>query len=180
MTTSPTRPPLSIIIVSYNTRALTLDCLRTVTAQLHGELSQSEIWLVDNASRDGSAEAVAEEFPTVKLIANERNVGFGAANNQALQQARGKYLLLLNSDAFPLAGALETLCKYLQEHPQVGAVGPRLLNEDGTLQASCWKFPTPARSWFESVGFGRRACPIIRFSATIIAGSTMKPKKLIS
>ncbi len=146
------QPLLSIIIVSYNTRAMTLDCLRTIYQQLPGELYDSEVWLVDNASHDGSAAAVCAAFPQVKLIANERNLGFGAANNLALKEARGKYLLLLNSDAFPLPGALETLCKYLHTHPAVGAVGPRLLNADGSLQASCWKFPSPARSWYESVG----------------------------
>ena len=152
MTTPTSAPLLSIIIVSYNTREMTLDCLRTLTQQLQGELSQSEIWLVDNASRDDSVQAIRNEFPDVNLIANARNLGFGAANNLALEKAHGKYLLLLNSDAFPLPGALQTLCKYLQEHPEVGAVGPRLLNADGSLQASCWKFPSPARSWFESVG----------------------------
>ena len=152
MTTHHSAPLLSIIIVSYNTRAMTLDCLRTLTEQLSGELQNSEIWLVDNASRDGSAQAIRDEFPAVNLIANARNLGFGAANNLALEKARGKYLLLLNSDAFPLNGALQTLCRYLQEHSEVGAVGPRLLNADGSLQASCWKFPSPSRSWFESVG----------------------------
>ena len=131
---------------------MTLDCLRTLSQQLQGELQNSEIWVVDNASRDESVQTIEIEFPDVNLIANARNLGFGAANNLALEKARGKYLLLLNSDAFPLDGALQTLCKYLQEHPEVGAVGPRLLNADGSLQASCWKFPSPARSWFESVG----------------------------
>ncbi len=152
MTRQNSTPLLSVIIVSYNTRDMTLRCLETLQAQLRDELLNSEVWLVDNASRDGSAQAIREAFPTVNLIANTRNLGFGAANNLALEKARGRYLLLLNSDAFPVEGALETLCKYLREHPNVGAVGPRLLNADGSLQASCWKFPSPARSWFESVG----------------------------
>jgi len=143
-------PLLSAIIVSFNTRDMTLDCLRSLEADTQG--LASEVWVVDNASRDGSAEAVRQAFPQVKLIASERNLGFGAANNRALQQARGQYLLLLNSDAFPLPGAVAALLKYLQENADVGAVGPRLLNGDGSLQASCWKFPSPRRAWFEAVG----------------------------
>jgi GT2 family glycosyltransferase len=138
-------PELSVIIVSYNTREMTLDCLRA----LHDELGDrsAEVWLVDNASSDGSAAAIRAAFPQVLLIENERNAGFGAANNQAMRQARGKFFLLLNSDAFPKPGAVAALIDYLREHPRTAVVGPRLLNADGSLQRSCYRFPTPLHVW---------------------------------
>lgn len=152
---SASAPLISVIIVSYNTRDMTLDCLRALYADLEGSGlggSESEVWVVDNASKDNSVQAIRDEFPRVNLIASERNLGFGAANNRALQPARGRFLLLLNSDAFPLPGAIANLLKYLREHPEVGAVGPRLLNGDGSLQPSCWKFPAPGRAWAEAIG----------------------------
>jgi hypothetical protein len=145
---------LSVIIVSYNTREMTLDCLRTLQRELEQSQleQQTEIWLVDNASRDNSVEAVRAAFPQVLVIENPNNSGFGAANNLAMQQARGKYFLLLNSDAFPKPGALRTLLDFADAHPEAGAVGPRLLNADGSLQVSCWKFPSPGRVWLENLG----------------------------
>ena len=107
--------------------------------------------MVDNASADGSAAAVREEFPNVRLIENSTNVGFGAANNQAMAQAQGEFILLLNSDAFPEPDAIGALVRYLKEHPDVGAVGPRTLNRDGSLQQSCFRFPSPIRCWMENL-----------------------------
>ena len=146
-------PRLSVIIVSYNTRDMTLDCLRVLQSELR-ELT-AEVFVVDNASTDGSADAVREAFPEVRLIANPRNAGFGAANNLALAQARGHYLLLLNTDAFPRPGAVGMLIDYLERHPTVGVVGPRLLYKDGSLQQSCFRFPTPLGAWAENVGLTR-------------------------
>src|SRR5689334_13403472 len=108
---SPDRPDVSVVIVSYNTRAMTLDCLRTLFASLAGVTA--EVWLVDNASSDGTVVAVRQEVPQVKVIANDRNLGFGAANNQALRRASGRYLLLLNSDAFPAPDAIRKLVTFL-------------------------------------------------------------------
>jgi GT2 family glycosyltransferase len=151
---SESKPVVSVIIVSYNTREMTLECLRVLEADLRSsQLDKStEIWVVDNASSDSSAQAVREAFPQVHLIDNPRNAGFGAANNLALEQARGDFLLLLNSDAFPKPGAIGTLVEYLKSHPDVAVVGPQLLNKDGSLQRSCWKFPSPARAWLENLG----------------------------
>ena len=148
---------LSVIIVSYNTRELTLRCLREVTERLNDEALSHEIWVVDNASTDGSAAAIAGEFPDVYLLASSDNLGFGVANNQAFERASGRFFLLLNSDAFVHAGALSRMLELLNDpaKARVGAVGPRLLNEDASLQRSCWKFPSPARSWFESLGLAR-------------------------
>ncbi len=141
-------PTLSVLIVSYNTRAMTLDCLYKLYASLEG--LTAEVIVVDNASQDGSAEAVAEAFPAVRLVLGKTNAGFGAANNLAMRMATGHYFLLLNSDAFPHAGCLPTLVRYLDDHPQVGVAGPRLVNADGSLQRSCWRFPSPLRAWLDS------------------------------
>lgn len=147
---SAQKPQLSAIIVSYNTRRMTLDCLRALQSELDG--LTAEIWVVDNDSRDGSAEAIRAAFPDVHLIENPNNAGFGAANNLAMKQARGDFLLLLNSDAFPKPGAVRELLDCAARHPQAGVIGPRLLNEDGSLQVSCWRLPSPTRAWLENLG----------------------------
>lgn len=147
-------PDITAVIVSYNTRDMTLECLRTL-ARVAQPLSL-ETWVVDNASSDGSVEAIEQaNLPDVQVIANLKNVGFGAANNQAMWRARGEFILLLNSDAFPDAGALQTLVEHLRGHPEVAAVGPRLRYADGTPQVSCYCFPTPLRAWIENLGLAR-------------------------
>ena len=146
---APPAPVLSVIIISYNTRQMTLDCLASLFADLGG--LPAEVWVVDNASRDGSADAVRAAFPAVRLIENPQNAGFGAANNLALAQARGEFLLLLNTDAFLHPGALDALIGYARAHLRAGAVGPRLLNSDGSLQLSCYRFPSPLRAWLENL-----------------------------
>ncbi len=142
-------PLLSTIIVTYNTRQMTLDCLRALADDTQG--IDHEIFVVDNASTDNTAAAVREEFPYVHFIQNEKNLGFGAANNQALKLAKGEFILLLNSDAFPKPGAIPTLIKELQQQPKAGLIGPRLLNPDGSMQLSCYKFPSPGRAWAENL-----------------------------
>jgi GT2 family glycosyltransferase len=140
---------ISAVVVSYNTRQMTLDCLTSLYADL-GTLP-AEVFVVDNASTDGSVDAIRAHFPYVHIIANAKNVGFGAANNQAMKLARGEFILLLNSDAFPKPGAIPTLVETLRMRPDVGVVGPRLLNRDGSLQVSCFKFPSPGRAWLENL-----------------------------
>lgn len=153
---SPNATPLvSVVVVSYNTRELTLRCLRELIDDLERADLTWEICVVDNASRDDSANAIAREFPDIQLIASPQNLGFGAANNRGFEQTTGEFLFLLNSDAFVKPGAVKKLVEFLRAHPDAGAVGPRLLNADGSLQASCWKFPSPARSWIEAVGVAR-------------------------
>ena len=140
---------LSILIISFNTRDTTLRCLRAVYAHLDGVAA--EVIVVDNASADGSADAVAAEFPQVVLIRSLENAGFGAANNLAMTQAKGDVFLLLNSDAFLSSGALPAMLKVLDDQPKVGVVGPRLLNADGSLQRSCYRFPSPGVAWREAL-----------------------------
>jgi GT2 family glycosyltransferase len=141
-------PVISAIIVSYNTRAMTLDCLRSLYAEL-GDMP-AEVFVVDNASSDGSAAAIREEFANVTLIENTVNAGFGAANNQAMRLARGELLLLVNSDAMLRPGALAAMIQEVRADDRCAVVGPRLLNADGSLQPSCYKFPGPGRSICEN------------------------------
>lgn len=142
-------PRLSVIIVNYNTRDMTLRCLEALYPCLDGV--DAEVLLVDNASSDGSVSAIREAFPAVRITANEKNLGFGAANNLAMARCSGEMILLLNSDAFPHAGSIEALILALESRPALGAVGPRLLNADGSLQRSCHRFPTPVRAWLENL-----------------------------
>lgn len=131
---------ISFIIVNWNTKDLLLECLRSVfeTVKDHG----FEVLVVDNASEDGSAEAVAGRYPQVRLIQNDTNVGFAAANNQAFRLMRGRYAFLLNSDAALTPGAAEELYRFMEETPGAGMACGRLLNPDGSLQNSFAPFPS--------------------------------------
>jgi GT2 family glycosyltransferase len=142
-------PLISAIVVSYNTRDMTLECLRALKADLSA--MPSEIWVVDNASSDGSAEAVEREFPDIHVLCSGRNAGFGAANNLAMAQARGELFLLVNSDAFLRAGCAAALVDCLERHPEAAAAGPRIIRPDGSLQISCFRFPSPARAVLENL-----------------------------
>jgi GT2 family glycosyltransferase len=139
---------LSIILVNWNTREMLLACLRAIAA--NPPARGYEVWVVDNDSSDGSVEAVRQQFPEVRLIANERNVGFAAANNLAIARCDGRYVLLLNSDTEVHAGALEAMCSYLDNNPRVGAVGCTLQNPDGSIQRSAWRgYPSIASTAIE-------------------------------
>src|SRR5829696_3122684 len=138
---------ISIIIVSWNTAQLLENCLRSILA--NPPLSSLEIWVVDNASTDGSPRMVREKFPQVHLIENHENVGFARANNQALQRSTGQYCLLLNPDTLVSPGALQALVDFLDKHPKTGAAGPRILNPDSSLQISSHPRPTLTRElWY--------------------------------
>lgn len=126
-------PDISVIIVSYNTADLIGACLESVLAS---HKIRCEIFVVDNASQDGSAEVVGSKYPTVKLIVNENNRGFGAANNQALQVSAGKYIVFLNPDTTVETESLQAMVAFMESHPAVGLAGPRVLNPDGSRQDS--------------------------------------------
>lgn len=130
---------VSIIIVSYNTRALLEDCLRSLTRSLKLAHLSSEIIVVDNVSTDGTREMLADEFPRVHVIKNKDNVGFGRANNQGIHAAKGEYILLLNSDTIVMNNAIGKLLAFGKQHPNA-FVGPKLLNADHTPQTSCGPF----------------------------------------
>jgi GT2 family glycosyltransferase len=144
---------LAISIVSYRTPALVRQCLEAVAAA-RDSLSL-EVTVVDNASDDGSADLVAAEFPWVRLIRNARNVGFGAAHNQALRGSRARHLLILNADAAPQPGALRTLVEALDADPGLAMVGPQLRFPDGRPQPSRRRFPTLATLFVESTQLQR-------------------------
>lgn len=131
---------LSIVIVSWNTREMLADCLGSVFGNL-GAL-ECEVFVVDNASEDGSPEMVARDFPQARLIRNTANLGFAAANNQAMELMCGEYVLLLNSDTIVHGDVLEQSRSYLEAHPRVGVMGCRVHNTDGSLQITCSRFPS--------------------------------------
>jgi len=130
---------LSIVIVNWNTRDLLQDCLTSIFRNAGS--THLQVIAVDNGSRDDSVDMVTRDFPDVELVINGRNLGFAVANNRGLSRARGRYLLLLNSDTIVLPGAFDEMVRYLDAHPCVGALGPRLLNEDRSLQLSTRDFP---------------------------------------
>jgi len=133
---------VSVIIVGYNTRDMLRDCLRSVGEQ--GEACAFETIVVDNASSDGSAAMIAEEFShaVVRLLANDTNRGFAAACNQGLAEASGRYALLLNPDTVVLEGCFEKTVAFADAHAGAAVVGCRVLNPDRTLQPTCFRFPS--------------------------------------
>ncbi len=145
---------LSVVFLSYNTRDLTRQALSAVLAAAEG--LEVEIFVVDNASADGSADMVAEEFPEVELICNAANVGFAAGNNVALRQVAGEYALLINTDTIVRRDALRTMVEFLDAHPQAGACGCKILDPDGTLQLDSRRgFPTPLAAFCKMSGLSR-------------------------
>jgi GT2 family glycosyltransferase/lipopolysaccharide/colanic/teichoic acid biosynthesis glycosyltransferase len=133
---------ISVIIVNYNVRPFLENALVSIQKAMQG--LTGEIIVVDNASDDGSAEMVQTKFPTVRLMVNEKNLGFAAANNLALREAKGDYFLLINPDTVIQEDTLRTMLGFFEEHLNVGLAGCKILNPDGTLQLACRRsFPTP-------------------------------------
>ena len=150
---------IAVVIVNYNTRDYLRECLGAVLLE-----APYQVVVVDNASSDGSVEMVRACYPSVKLHENVLNRGYGAAANQGIADCTAEYVLLLNSDTLVHAGALHALAAYLDQHPDVAIVGPRLVNPDGTLQLSCYPFPGTFK-WFlhyEVSGQLIRRVPILR------------------
>lgn len=134
---------VSVLIVNWNVRDLLADCL---TSLYRDQQSFTfEVWLVDNASTDGSVAMLQERFPQVQLIQNADNPGFAQGNLQAYARCSGRYILMLNPDTLLEPGALNLLYQYLEKHPQTAGVGPDLRNPDGTRQMGCYPFPTLSR-----------------------------------
>jgi GT2 family glycosyltransferase len=131
---------ISLIIISFNTRDVLRESLQSVERE-KGEL-RLEIFVVDNNSRDGSVEMVEVEFPLVRVLRSEVNLGFGAANNIALAIAHGRYIVLLNSDAFLCPDALRLSVLHMDDQPDVGLAGGRLVGRDFSWQPSARMFPT--------------------------------------
>jgi N-acetylglucosaminyl-diphospho-decaprenol L-rhamnosyltransferase len=135
-----TDSPISVVIPSWNSKQLTHDCLASLRSAYDG--ADCEVIVVDNASHDGSVEMIETMFPHARLIKNAVNEYFSKACNQGVSIASREYVCLLNSDTVVLPGSLKKMVSYLQDHPDCGAVAPKLLNPDGTVQAICKRFPT--------------------------------------
>lgn len=146
-------PDVTVVVVNYNTAHL-LDRMFAALEAGRGVL-RLQLIVVDNASRDGSADLLRTKFPNAELIENQVNVGFGRANNQALSRARGRYVLLLNTDAFVSADTLPKTVDFMDTHPRCGVLGVKLIGHDGTLQPCCRYFPTPWNIFLGSTGLQR-------------------------
>jgi len=146
----PAAPRLSIVVLSWNTRELLSACLDSLRGA--GGLAWDDVIVVDNDSHDGSADMVAERYADqVRLVRNPVNDGYAIGNNIGAERARGDYLLLLNSDTEVAPGVLETLVRFLDEHPRHGACAPRLVHADGRVQRSCKAFPgLPTAVFFDT------------------------------
>ncbi len=167
---------LAIVILNFNTAALLRDCLHSIAAGNHA--LRLSVTVVDNASSDGSAEMVRAEFPGVKLIANATNVGYSAGNNVAMRafgfdrfppetaERMPRYVLLLNPDTLLPPTALAEMVRFMDEHPQIGAAGPRVRRPDGSLDRACRRsFPTPEVSFYRMTGLSRIFSGSRRFNA---------------
>jgi N-acetylglucosaminyl-diphospho-decaprenol L-rhamnosyltransferase len=142
-------PDVSVSLVNTNSRELLLACLDS----LHG--TDAEIVVLDNASEDGSAAAVRERFPEVRLIEQRHRAGFGANHNTVVRATTGRYVLVLNEDTTSGDWGFERMVAHLDASPRVAALAPRLVYPDGRLQASAWRFPSPARALLGLVTLGR-------------------------
>jgi GT2 family glycosyltransferase len=159
---------VSAVVVSWNTRALLRECVASTLADAADLGGRVEIIVVDNASSDGSVEMVRSEFPTVRVIANESNNGFASATNQGLRASRGTHLMLLNPDTRVMRGSLRAMVSFLESHPRVGSVGPRLVGAQGEHQVSCFPLPTLAKELWRLYHLDRlyvlASYPLSRFS----------------
>lgn len=142
------------MILNYNTRELTKRAIQSV---YESRTSFSlEIILIDNHSTDGSVDCLREAFPDIHLIENKENVGFSRANNQGIRVARGRYVLLLNSDTILEEDTLETMLTFMEAHPDVGVSGCKIVLPDGTLDKACKRgFPTPSASFYYAFGIAK-------------------------
>ncbi len=141
---------LSVSIVNTNSRDLLLACLETLRG------TTAEIVVLDNASEDGSAVAVRERFPAVRVLAQDFRAGFGANHNTVVRATEGRYVYVLNEDTTADDWGFERIVAYLDAHPRVAALGPRLTYPDGRLQDSAWRFPTPLVSTLGLLTVGKR------------------------
>jgi len=153
MNAANTEVTLSVIIVTWNGKRYALECL----ASLHqGESALPfEIIVVDNASTDGTPEAIREQYPDVQLVRNEANLGFAKANNIGMAKSRGKFVALVNSDVVLPPGCLEKMVQYLEENPGIGVLGPKMLSPNGSIGQSVMRLPTVWNTICSSLGLHR-------------------------
>ena len=147
------RPDVSVVVVNYNTAHL-LDRMFCSLQASHSDL-KLQIIVVDNASRDDSEKVLRTRYANAEVIANAANVGFARANNQAIPRTRGRYVLLLNTDAFVSSDTLSKTVAFMDTHARYGVLGVKLVGEDGSLQPCCRYFPTPWNVFVASTGLQR-------------------------
>jgi GT2 family glycosyltransferase len=140
MSTTNIDPIVSVIVVTWNGKRYALECLASLH-EVAGELPL-EIIVVDNASTDGTPEAIRELYPNILLIRNDANLGFAKANNIGLSKSHGKYVALINSDVVVPAGCLLKMVRYLEQNPSIGVLGPKMLSPDGSVGQSVLRLPT--------------------------------------
>lgn len=173
---------LSVIIVNYNVRQFLENALQSIRKASEG--IPTEVFVVDNASRDGSAEMVRSKFPEVQLIENAENVGFARANNAALRRARGKFLLLINPDTVVQEDTFHAMIAFFRAHPDAGLAGCRVIKPDGTLYPPCRRsFPTPWVAFSKLFGFGAlfpRSRVFGRYNLTYLSADETHPVDAVS
>jgi GT2 family glycosyltransferase len=146
---------LSIIITNFNSKQYLYNCIASITSDIGGTF-EYEVIVVDDASNDGSQEMVREKFPAVMLISNDKNIGYIASNNKGIKMSKGHLILCLNNDTVIKKGAIKGLMNLIKAHPDAGAVGPKLINSDGTIQYQCRRsFPSPLNSFLYFSGVSR-------------------------
>jgi GT2 family glycosyltransferase len=153
---------ISIVTVSFNGREYLRRCLRSLLEHTRG--LEYEVVVVDNASQDGSADMVAEEFPSVRLLRRPSNAGLSTALNQGIRLSGGEMTVLLNPDVELRDNPFPAMARYLRDHPEVGILGPRILDDDGSLQLSCRQFPTFSVVFFNRYSLLTRLLPRNPFS----------------
>jgi GT2 family glycosyltransferase len=144
---------LSIIIITWNSQEFIQNCLDSIF--LSQRNFESEVIMVDNGSSDQTTKIIETLYPQVNLIQNKKNLGYAKANNQGIEESQGKYVLLLNPDTQVLENSLALVYEFMEENPQVGALGPKLLNPDKTIQPSVREFPTFSTLIWEFSGLSR-------------------------
>ena len=149
MTTQINKFDVSLIIVNWNTKQLLLECIESLIHETHR--CSIEIIVVDNGSTDGSAQAVQERFPDVKLILNDKNLGFAKANNIGIKLSSGRYVCLVNSDIKALDACIDRMHDYMNNNPTIGALGPKTLGGDLKFRLNCRDFPDLWKSFCESL-----------------------------
>ena len=146
---SKTTKDVSVIIVNWNTKELLVACINSIKNETHN--ATLEIIVVDNASTDGSQEALKQRFPDVTLIQNKENFGFAKANNIGIQASRGKYICLVNSDVQVKSVCIDRMINYMEHHPEIGMLGPKIFLPGGDVQLSCQRFPSLWRQFCSAI-----------------------------
>ncbi|MEK9152955.1 MAG: glycosyltransferase family 2 protein [Patescibacteria group bacterium] len=144
---------LSIVILDYKSRGLVRQCVKTL--KLFAPAQKTEIIVVDNASGQGTGGMIRREYPDVVMIDNPANVGFAAGNNAGIRRSTGKYVLIMNPDITVRPGAIEAMIAHMEANPEIGLLGPRLVHPDGSIDVSCYRYPTPMIPAYRRTPLGR-------------------------